>query len=103
MFAVRTKYKLRPGQIVGCGEKGLTLTECDDAIYLLGYKHPIIRTIRPDMPKGCVVAEDFTTGVYTKSYYNGFEGQSEGGYSVICYAGILVTLLGFQFVVTLYI
>ena len=86
LFAVKTLYK-RQGVGAGCADKGLTLKECREAIYILGYNTMITNVSNPDIQKGCVVKE-VLPGFFTESYFNLVNGRPDVNYRSICLAGI---------------
>ena len=89
LFVVKSLYEVQDGHPAGCGDKGLTAIECNEALYALGYTILTSSTIGTwnDRPKGCVIGDPNRDSIYTESFFNGITGHTGDTFKSICFPG----------------
>ena len=88
IFIVKSLYEVQDSHSAGCGDKGLTYEECNEAINVLGYNIDIYRIVGRDRPKGCVIADPDGDTLYTLSYFSVVTGPASAKFKSICFPGI---------------
>ena len=89
LFIVKSLYEVQDSHPAGCGDKGLTPKECNEALYALGYREYTLGTWN-DRPKGCVIGDPNDDTIYTESYFNAITGHRGDLFKSICFPGIFL-------------
>ena len=97
LFIVKSLYEGKDGHPAGCGDKSLTVNECKEALYTLGYNTGVnlLSGTWNDRPKGCVIGDTDRDTIYAESYFNrvtGHTGFTSNAFKSICFAGIFLHL-----------
>ena len=85
LFAESALYSRHPGLHTGCGDKGLTIEECKEALDFFRYGVTHVQRINlVDRPEGCFVEQRSR-----KAFFNVIKGTPSASHQdiSICFAG----------------
>ena len=89
VFIVKSFYEVQDSHPAGCGDKGLTYDECNEALNILGYNivDQSHKDSWNDRPKGCVIADMDGDTFYLDSFFNEVTGNKGSKFKSICFPG----------------